>query len=257
MLKRKSTKSYIAIILIFALLLTELSTVSSAEETVPTMPDLSEYRYYIIDEIEPETKVDDIIADTVCLDNEEINIYNSRRYLMSGCDFIGNKVNIRHGEVMSNHSYNVEAYNATLQAELNKLWVIGILLLIVLIAMVVYSLVLIKEGKTKKFPYVQLIGVVIISIFLMFSFGCSIISYSKDLADEAYIQYEGPAAISKQRKVVLGNIPTWYNEYVVAFENNGEQITLSTRKNYEKDGNIENVYIVYAQNSGIILEFIE
>ncbi len=158
---------------------------------------------------------------------------------------------------MTNHSYNVEAYNAALQSEVNKLWGIGIALLIVLIAMIVYSIVLIKEDKTKKIPYIQLIGVVVISIFLTISFGSSIASYSKDISEEAYIQYEGPATISKRRKVVLGNIPTWYNEYVVSFDNNGEQVTLSTRKDYGTEGDIENLYIVYAQNSGKILEFTE
>lgn len=158
---------------------------------------------------------------------------------------------------MSNHSYNVEAYNASLQAEVKKLWGIGIVLLIVLIAIIVYSIVLIKEDRTKKFPYIQLIGVVVISIFLTISFGSSIVSYSKDISEEAYVQYEGPATISKRRKVVLGNIPTWYDEYVVSFDNNGEQVVLSTRKDYETEGNIENLYIVYAQNSGKILEFVE
>ena len=158
---------------------------------------------------------------------------------------------------MPNHTYNVEAYNDIMQAELNKLWGIGALLLIVLIAMVVYSIVLIKEDKKKKFPYIQLIGVVLISVFLMVSFGSSIVSYSTDLHEEAYIQYEGPVTISKRRKVVLGNIPTWYNEYYVSFNNNGEKVELSTRKDYEKEGNIEKLYIVYAQNSGEILEFAE
>lgn len=158
---------------------------------------------------------------------------------------------------MQNHSYDVETYNSTLQSEINKLWLIGILLLIVLIAMVVYSIILIREDKTKKFPYVQLIGVVVISAFLITSFGLTLISYSKDITEEAYIQYEGPATISKRRKVVLGNIPTWYYEYIVSFNNNGEQVELSTRKDYETEGAIENLYIVYAQNSGEILEFIE
>ena len=158
---------------------------------------------------------------------------------------------------MANHSYDVETYNAVLQSELKKLWGIGIVLLIVLIAIVVYSIVLIKEDKTKKFPYIQLIGVVVVSVFLIASFSSSIVSYSKDLSVEAYIQYEGPATISKRRKVVFGNIPTWYNEYVVSFNNNGERVMLSTRRDYEREGNIENLYIVYAQNSGEILEFIE
>ena len=158
---------------------------------------------------------------------------------------------------MSNNPFDVESYNATMQFEVIKLFGIGILLLVVLITMVVFSIVLIKADKTKKIPYVQLVVVVVISILLITSFGASIISYSKDISKEAYIQYEGPATISKRRKVILGNIPTWYDEYVVSFDNNGEHITLSTRKNYMVDGDIENLYIVYAQNSGEILEFID
>ena len=71
------------------------------------------------------------------------------------------------------------------------------------------------------------------------------------------MQYEGPAKINKKRKVVFGNIPTWYDEYVVSFNNNGEWVELSTRKDYDTEGVIENLYIVYARNSGEILEFIE
>lgn len=158
---------------------------------------------------------------------------------------------------MPNHSYDVETYNTTLQSEVNKLWWIGVVLLIVLIAMVIYSIILIKEDKTKIFPYAQLIVVVVIFVFLITSFSSSIISYSKDISEEAYIEYKGPATISKRRKVIFGNIPTWYNEYVVSFNNNGEQVVLSTRKDYETMGNIESVYIVYAQNSGEILKFLE
>ena len=158
---------------------------------------------------------------------------------------------------MPNHLYDVEKYNSILQSEVNKLWGIGILGLIVLVAMVVYSIFLIREDKTKKFPYVQLVAVVVISVFLITSFGLSVSSYSKDLTEEAYIQYEGPATISKRRKVVFGNIPTWYDEYIVSFHNNGEKVELSTRKDYETEGDIENLYIVYAQNSGVILEFIK
>ena len=91
----------------------------------------------------------------------------------------------------------------------------------------------------------------------MVSFGSSIVSYSTDLHEEAYIEYEGPATISKRRKVVLGNIPTWYNEYVISFDNNGKQVEFTTRNDYDKEGNIEQLYIVYAEKSGEILELVE
>lgn len=158
---------------------------------------------------------------------------------------------------MPNRSYDIEAYNSTLQSEITKLWWIGIVLLIVLVAIVVYSVVLIRENKSKKLPYIQLIGSVVVSVFLMASFASTIVSYTKDVSEEAYVQYEGPAKINKKRKVVFGNIPTWYDEYVVSFNNNGEWVELSTRKDYDTEGVIENLYIVYARNSGEILEFIE
>ena len=55
--------------------------------------------------------------------------------------------------MMPNNTYDAEVYNDIMQTELNKLWGIGALLLIVLIAMVVYSIVLIKEDKKKKFVF--------------------------------------------------------------------------------------------------------
>ena len=51
---------------------------------------------------------------------------------------------------MSNNPFDVESYNATMQFEVIKLFGIGILLLVVLITMVVFSIVLIKADKTKK-----------------------------------------------------------------------------------------------------------
>lgn len=102
-----------------------------------------------------------------------------------------------------------------------------------------------------------MVSTIVVSVFLVASFCSSIAAYSKDISDEAYIQYEGPAEIVKKRKVVLGNIPTWYDEYVLLFYNDGELVELSTRKDYEADGNIKELYVVYAKNSGEILEFIE
>ncbi len=156
---------------------------------------------------------------------------------------------------MPYHAYDVETYNTKIKSELNTLWIIGAILLIIIVAIVVYSIVLIRDDKTKKFPYIQLICVCVIAVFLIISFSSSIFRYSKDLSDEAYVQYEGPASIVKKRKMVLGNIPTWYNEYVVTFNNNGENVELSTRKDNETEGSIEKIYIVYAENSGEILEF--
>lgn len=115
MLKRKNFKCSIAIALVVALLITVFAPVCSAEEAVPTMPDLSEYSFITIDEIEPETTVDDIIEDTVFSANEEVDIYDSQGYLLLGSDYVGNGATI----IISENSTIVEVYKIRLYGDLN------------------------------------------------------------------------------------------------------------------------------------------
>lgn len=153
---------------------------------------------------------------------------------------------------------NIDLYNSILKSKVTQLAIIAIVLCIIFIAIIVYSIIQIKEDKTKKFPYFQLIAMIVIFIFLGISLGSQIMSFTKDINEEAYILYEGPAAVREKRQVILGGrLPTAYTEYIISFEQDGEQLELSTRKNYGFDNNVEKIYIVYSKHSNYILEIKE
>ncbi len=152
---------------------------------------------------------------------------------------------------------NIDLYNSILKSEVTQLAIIATVLCIIFIAIIVYSIIQIKKDKTKKFPYFQLIASLAIFIFLGISLGSQIISFTKDINEEAYILYEGPAVVREERHVTFGGLPTGYTEYIISFEQDGEQLELSTRKNYGFDNNVEKIYIVYSKHSNYILEIKE
>ena len=154
---------------------------------------------------------------------------------------------------MTNHSYNVDL----LKSEVIKLWIVAVVLSILFIFVIVCSIIQIKKEKTKKSPYVQLFVAIIVFIFLLIPLSSQISSFTKDIVEQKYVQYEGPANIRAERKTILGGIPTGYTEYIVSFEHNGEQIELSTRKDPGIYGDIEKIYITYSQHSDSILEITE
>lgn len=158
---------------------------------------------------------------------------------------------------MPNHFYNIENYESTLKSELTKLTIIAVILSLLFIAIIVYSIIQIKNDKAKKFPYVQIIGSIALFVFLATSLSLQIISYTKDIAEETYIQYEGPANIRTERRIVFGGIPTGYNEYIISFKHNGELVELSTRKECGLIGDVEKIYIVYSKHSKYIFEIVE
>lgn len=152
---------------------------------------------------------------------------------------------------------SIDLYNSILKSEVTQLAIIAIVLCIIFIAIIVYSIIQIKKDKTKKFPYFQLIAMLVIFIFLGISLGSQIMSFAKDINEEAYILYEGTAAVREKQQVILGGLPTGYTEYIISFEQDGEQLELSTRKNYGFDNNVEKIYIVYSKHSNYILEIKE
>lgn len=60
-----------------------------------------------------------------------------------------------------------------------------------------------ERGKRKKLSYIQLVAVVVIFIFLGICLGSQIFSFTKDLNQEAYVLYEGPAARAKDNVVKM------------------------------------------------------
>lgn len=158
---------------------------------------------------------------------------------------------------MQNHSYNIDLYSSALKSEVIKLYIVATVLSILFIFVIVCSIIQIKKEKTKKIPYVQLLVAIIVFIFLLIPLSSQISSFTKDIVEQKYVQYEGPANVRAERKIILGGIPTGYTEYIISFEYNGEQIELSMRKDPGIEGNVEKIYIAYSQYSEFILEITE
>jgi len=108
-------KACVALILVCTLLFTVFSPIASAEENTQTMPDLSEYSYVTIDEIEPKTTVGDLLDNTVCSENEEIEIYNAEGLLLSNSDFVCNGATI----IIFQNNTIYEVYKVRIYGDLN------------------------------------------------------------------------------------------------------------------------------------------
>lgn len=80
-------------------------------------------------------------------------------------------------------------------------------------------------------------------------------TFLKDLAQDSYVVYQGAATIQTKREVRYGGIPTAYTEYVISFEQAGKKIELYTRKDPDRIGDIDDVFIVYAEHSNYMIEF--
>ncbi len=101
--------------LVIASLVTVFAPVASAEEVTPSIPDLSEYSYITIDEIEPETTVGNLIADTVLSQTEEIDVYNSYAILLYENNYVGNNATI----IITENDSITEVYKVKLYGDLD------------------------------------------------------------------------------------------------------------------------------------------
>ena len=156
---------------------------------------------------------------------------------------------------MPNHSYDISKCTSLIKSEVIKLTIVAIVLLILFLSIIVLSILQIKNDKTKKLPYVQIVVALIIFGFLFISLGSQIASYSKDLAENSYVEYTGAATITARKQFVLGGIPTAYTEYVISFEREGRNVELYMRKEPDLIGDVSEVIIVYAKNSNHIIDF--
>lgn len=156
---------------------------------------------------------------------------------------------------MTNNSYDITKCTSVLKSEVIKLTIIAVVLFILFISVIVLSILQIKNDKTKKLPYVQIVAALIIFGFLIISLGSQIASYSKDLAENSYVKYTGAATITTQKQIIFGCIPTGYTEYVISFEYEGRNVKLYTRKKPDLIGDVNEVIIVYATNSNHIIDF--
>ncbi len=115
MLRKVKIKNIIALALICALVMTVFSPIVSAEEAVPTMPNLSEYAYITIDEIEPETTVGNLLDDIICSDTEEIRIYDTQGYQLTNNDYVCNGATI----TIAENNVVAEVYKVCIYGDVN------------------------------------------------------------------------------------------------------------------------------------------
>lgn len=85
--------------------------------------------------------------------------------------------------------------------------------------------------------------------------GNQIGTFLKDLNQDSYVVYQGTATVRTKREVRYGGIPTAYTEYVISFEQAGKKIELYTRKEPKRTGDVDEVFIVYAEHSNYMIEF--
>lgn len=169
---------------------------------------------------------------------------------------------------MSNHLYDVDKCRMLLKSQVTILTLVAIGLFILFVSVVVWSIVEIKnekkkndkkkKGKVKKLPYVpyvQIAVALIVFCFLSVCLGNQMGTFLKDLAQDSYVVYQGAATIQTKREVRYGGIPTAYTEYVISFEQAGKKIELYTRKDPDRIGDIDDVFIVYAEHSNYMIEF--
>ena len=89
---------------------------------------------------------------------------------------------------MPNHSYDISKCTSLIKSEVIKLTIVASVLLILFLSVIVLSIIQIKNDKTKKLPYVQIVAALIIFSFLLISLGAQIAAYSKDLTENSYVQ---------------------------------------------------------------------
>lgn len=68
---------------------------------------------------------------------------------------------------MTNNSYDIAKCTSVLKSEVIKLTIIAIVIFILFISVIVLSILQIKNDKTKKLPYVQIVAALIIFGFLI------------------------------------------------------------------------------------------
>lgn len=158
---------------------------------------------------------------------------------------------------MASFPYDIEKYNSVLGKQV-AIFVVGAIIVVIMFSVLAVMFAReIKEDKTKKFPYVRLVLAIVLGATLFFGVVHKIFNLSKDIAQEAYIQYEGSLSVKEHHWRFFGVSGITHTDYIITFEQDGNIIELSLNKNYALTGDVENVYLVYSKRSMEILEFIK
>ena len=161
---------------------------------------------------------------------------------------------------MNNPYYSIEQCESILRAEAKATSDIITLIAVVFAGIFIYCIVALLIKRRKKTSctsvYIELIsvivGIVVFSFYLIPRYTAPL----RDINEQAYIQYEGPAII-QSKKMVDGF--EWFSarsssKYYVSLEQNGETIELKMDDSEER-GYYEKVYITYGKHSKLVIQF--
>ena len=152
---------------------------------------------------------------------------------------------------MLNRLENTEHYDAIMRSSLIQYSVLAAALVLLFIILLVQTINMIRQGRTKKWPYAQLVGYILIFTLIGNTVGSRVICHAKDISEQAYIQYEG-AATTKLDRTIVGGVT--HNNHTISFESNGKQVELFLEETPPFIGNFNEVYLVYAKRSRVVLE---
>lgn len=111
----KKLLATIALTLTIALVVTLFAPVALAEEPEPSIPDLSNTICITIDEFSPETKVSDLISNTILSSTETLEVYDKQGFPISNNSYVTNSSTI----VIKNNGVVTEAYKVRLYGDLD------------------------------------------------------------------------------------------------------------------------------------------
>ena len=147
---------------------------------------------------------------------------------------------------MNNPYYSTEQCEEILNRYAKLTGIISAVILLLSIACVIWCIIRIEKTKTLKTRLAaifELIFAISISCVLLFNFAPKFISVTRDLREQSYIQYEGPATIISE-EVVDDDSFSWWTKYYASFKHNGKTIEARIYGHEECD-HYDKVYITY------------
>lgn len=153
-------------------------------------------------------------------------------------------------EFTEEYPHSVVTYTAKLQSEATRLTVIAVASAALLILSLVCFVPQIRKAPRKKGAYLALFCFALLTVVLLSTCVPRLFSYSKDIAEESYVQYLGPVEIEEEQPKILGCIPMGEAQYRISFEQDGKRVELQTEKDATPWEQTDRVCVIYGQSSG-------
>ena len=157
---------------------------------------------------------------------------------------------------MNDPYYSIEQCEEILNRYAKLTGIISAVILLLSIACVIWCIILIEKKKTLKaraFAILDLFIVICVACILLYNVAPQFISTTRDIREQSYIQYEGPATIISE-EVVDYNSFSWWTKYYASFKHNGKTIEARIYGHEECD-HYDKVYITYGKHSKYAIQF--